>query len=76
MTDAPNPFVTLELSRIMTAQEVAAFLQLSVWTVNEHARRGEIPSFMLGRSRRFRRSDLERYIEQRIAAQRARQKAA
>lgn len=70
MNDGPNPFVDVEreLPRVMTAQQVADFLQFPVSTVQGLARRSEIPSFMLGKHRRFLRGDLERCIRERTAA--------
>ena len=47
--------------------EVARFLRLSDWTVNDLARRGEIPSIKMGKSRRFRRDDLRAYLRERTA---------
>jgi excisionase family DNA binding protein len=43
----------------MTAEEVADLLKLKPSTVMEYARRGELPSIVLGRSRRFLRADVE-----------------
>lgn len=64
---ATNPFVTAELSTVMTSQDVADLLRVKVWTVQDLARRGEIPSFRIGKSRRYLRSEIEQYIREQIA---------
>lgn len=71
-TVEPNPFLVAEgladpLPEVMTRAEVARFLRLSDWTVNDLARRGEIPSVKFGRSRRFIRDDVRAYLRERTA---------
>jgi putative molybdopterin biosynthesis protein len=66
-TATTNPFVQAELSTVLTAQDVADILRLKVWTVNDLARRGEIPSFRVGKARRFLRSAVEDYIRAQVA---------
>lgn len=44
---------------VMTPAEVADLLSLKPSTVMEYARRGELPSIVLGRNRRFLRADVE-----------------
>lgn len=48
---------------VMTAQEVASYLRISQATVYKLARSGEIPAVRLGRSWRFRRDLLEKWLE-------------
>ena len=47
------------LAELMTAQQLAAVLQLRPSTVEDYARRGVLPSIKLGRHRRFLRSAVE-----------------
>jgi PTS system nitrogen regulatory IIA component len=51
--------------RLLTPDEVAAILQVSPEWVRESARRGDIPSVKLGHYRRFKRSDVDVFIESR-----------
>lgn len=48
---------------ILTLEEVAAFLKAGKRTVYRFAQSGEIPAFKLGGTWRFRRSELERWID-------------
>ncbi len=50
------------LTELMTADQVAALLQMRRSTVEDYARRGLLPSLKLGRHRRFVRSDVEAAI--------------
>ena len=49
---------------LMTATEVAALLQVTVEWVWDQSRRGEMPSVKLGKYRRFRRSAILEWVEQ------------
>ena len=49
---------------ILTLDEVAAFLKAGKRAVYRFAQNGEIPAFELGGTWRFRRSDLDRWIDQ------------
>lgn len=49
---------------ILTLDEVAIFLKAGKRTVYRFAQSGEIPAFKLGGTWRFRRSELERWIDQ------------
>jgi excisionase family DNA binding protein len=51
--------VSLTRTELLTAAGVAERLQLRPSTVQDYARRGIIPSFKLGRFRRFVRADVE-----------------
>ncbi len=55
--------VSLTRAELLTADEVAKLLQLRPSTVQDYARRGIIPSFKLGRFRRFVRADVEATLE-------------
>jgi excisionase family DNA binding protein len=48
-------------------QEVAAALQISVQTVYRYVANGEIPCHNLNRSVRFKPSEIERWIESKVA---------
>ena len=48
---------------ILTLDEVAVFLKAGKRTVYRLAQNGEIPAFKLGGTWRFRRSELERWID-------------
>jgi excisionase family DNA binding protein len=48
---------------ILTLDEVAVFLKAGKRTVYRLAQNGEIPAFKLGGTWRFRRSDLDRWID-------------
>lgn len=47
---------------VLDARECAAYLALEVQTVYRLARRGALPHVRLGRTVRFRREDLDRYL--------------
>ena len=49
---------------ILTLDEVAAFLKAGKRTVYRFAQSGEMPAFKFGGTWRFRRSELERWIDQ------------
>lgn len=53
-------------SEILTLEEVAAYLKAGKRTVYRLAQKGEIPAFKLGGTWRFRRSDLDLWIAERI----------
>lgn len=48
---------------ILTAAEVANWLRLSEAQVSAKARSGELPSFKVGRWRRFRRSSVQAWLD-------------
>ncbi len=50
---------------LMTLADVAVYLQIAERTVYQWAQRGQIPSFKLGNVWRFKRTDLENWIEHR-----------
>jgi len=49
-------------SEILTLEEVAVYLKAGKRTVYRLAQNGAIPAFKFGRMRRFRRSELDRWI--------------
>jgi excisionase family DNA binding protein len=55
----------LSLERLLTVREVAQWLQVSEAWVRDHAsrRRPVLPSVKLGKSLRFRREDVEDFIQ-------------
>jgi PTS system nitrogen regulatory IIA component len=55
---------------IMTVEEVAQYLRVSERTVYEWAQKGEIPAGKLGTTWRFKRSEVERWVDRRISGRR------
>ncbi len=51
---------------ILTLEEVADYLRVSERTVYEWAQKAEIPCGKIGTSWRFRRADIERWVEERL----------
>ena len=49
---------------VLTADEAAAYLQLSSFTVKRKARAGDIPAAKAGRAWRFLRTDLDAWLRQ------------
>jgi excisionase family DNA binding protein len=47
---------------IMTAKEVAAYLNIHPLTVHRYAREGKIPAFKIGTDWRFHKKHLQRWI--------------
>ncbi|MEI6631485.1 MAG: helix-turn-helix domain-containing protein, partial [bacterium] len=47
---------------IMTAKDVAEYLQLHLLTVHRYAREGKIPAFKIGTDWRFHRKYIEKWI--------------
>jgi excisionase family DNA binding protein len=50
--------------RLLTADEVAELLAVPVSWVRESTRSGAMPHLALGRYRRYRRRDVERWLEE------------
>jgi excisionase family DNA binding protein len=48
---------------VLTAKEVAEYLQIPVRSVHEYATRGELPSVRIGRHRRFSRRAVEAVMD-------------
>jgi len=53
---------------ILTIDEVAKYLRVSERTVYDWAQRGEIPSGKIGTVWRFKKSDLEKWVNERLSA--------
>jgi excisionase family DNA binding protein len=51
------------MSDIMTTREVAEYLRTSVETIKRMARRGALPAAKLGRNWRFRKADIDDWLE-------------
>ncbi len=60
--DTPWGHRPLERQDLLDAGEVADLLGLRCSTVEDYARRGELPCVRLGRHRRFLRADVEAYV--------------
>jgi PTS system nitrogen regulatory IIA component len=56
----------MDQQEIMTAQEVADLLRVSERTVYDWAKNGKIPSGRLGTSWRFRRTEVEKWIDKNL----------
>jgi excisionase family DNA binding protein len=51
---------------LMTVEETAAYLRLAPWTIRHWVCEKKIPFVRLGRSVRFRRKDMERFVSQNV----------
>jgi excisionase family DNA binding protein len=51
---------------IMTAKEVAYYLNLHPLTVHKYAREGKIPAFKIGTDWRFHKKYIERWIKEKL----------
>jgi excisionase family DNA binding protein len=51
-------------SEIMTLQEVATYLKLAERTVYLYAQRGQLPGIKIGSAWRFRRADLDAWLDE------------
>lgn len=63
-TCAPAACATADPSPLLSLSDVAAYLQVAERTVYLWAQQGKLPSFKLGNLWRFRRSDLDVWIEE------------
>jgi excisionase family DNA binding protein len=54
---------------ILTAKEVADYLNLHQLTVHKYAREGKIPAFKIGMDWRFHKKYIERWIKEKVAFQ-------
>lgn len=48
--------------RLLTAEQVAELLQVTVGWIYRQARSGKLPSLKVGRCRRFRVSDIDKFL--------------
>ena len=53
---------------ILTIEEVAKYLRVSERTVYDWAQKGEIPSGKIGTVWRFKKGDIERWVNERLSA--------
>ena len=52
-----------ELTNLLTVKEVEKYLKLGHTKVHQLLASGEIPSLKIGKSRRVRKTDLDRFLE-------------
>ncbi|WP_158908602.1 helix-turn-helix domain-containing protein, partial [Rectinema subterraneum] len=55
---------------ILTIEEVAKYLRVSERTVYDWAQKGEIPSGKIGTVWRFKKSEIERWVNERLSSNR------
>ncbi len=55
-------------SEILTIEEVARYLRVSERTVYEWAQKGEIPAGKIGTVWRFKKDDIESWVDERLAS--------
>ncbi len=60
MSDSTKP-----KDRLMTLREVAEYLQVKERTIYNWVQQGKIPSFKIGNGWRFKREDIDIWIEER-----------
>ena len=53
---------------IMTAKDVADYLNLHPLTVHKYAREGKIPAFKIGTDWRFHKKYIERWIREKLSS--------
>ena len=61
----------MEEHDILTIEEVAQYLRLSERTVYDWANKGTIPCGKLGTTWRFKRSEIERWVDDKLSGKRA-----
>ena len=54
------------MQEIMTIEEVASYLKVSERTVYEWAQKGDLPGGKIGTTWRFKSSDIEKWINDRL----------
>jgi excisionase family DNA binding protein len=65
MTTTASDVPIVTVPRLMNAEQVADLLGMDVEWVWKMSRRGQIPTITLGRSRRYRREAILRWLEER-----------
>lgn len=50
----------------LTAEELAALLKITKMTVYRMIKRGDLPHYAIGRAKRFRKEDIERFLAKRL----------
>lgn len=63
----------MDLPDIMTIEEVAGYLRVSERTVYDWAQKGEIPCGKLGTSWRFKRDEIQRWVDEKLGTRDRRQ---
>lgn len=58
-------------NEIMTVEEVAKYLRLKPQTIYRWAQEGKIPAAKLGKEWRFRKSIIDRWLDEKIAQSKA-----
>ncbi len=53
-----------KVKEILTAKEVAEYLNIHPFTVHKYAREGKIPAFKIGTDWRFHKKYIERWIKE------------
>jgi excisionase family DNA binding protein len=56
-----------EMEAFLTTEEVLSYLKITPRTIYRLIRSGELPAVRIGRQWRFRREDLDRWLERRRA---------
>jgi PTS system nitrogen regulatory IIA component len=56
---------------ILTIEEVAKYLRVSERTVYDWAQKGEIPAGKIGTVWRFKKSEIERWVNERLSSNKA-----
>ena len=57
-----------DLSPFLTTEEAASYLRIHPRTLARMARHGEIPGLQIGRQWRFRRGDLDAWVDSKISS--------
>ncbi|MGE5307935.1 MAG: helix-turn-helix domain-containing protein [Deltaproteobacteria bacterium] len=55
-------------NEILTAKDVAEYLQIHPLTVHRYAREGKIPAFKIGTDWRFHKKLIEQWIQEKVAS--------
>ncbi len=56
----------MEQERLLNVRQVAEYLQLKESTIYSWAQEGRIPAIKIGRTWRFRRADLDEWLERHL----------
>ncbi len=52
----------MPVSELLTVEEVAEYLRVSIYTVREMIKSGKLPGVKLGKSYRIKRADVEKLV--------------
>ena len=63
-----------KIKEILTAKEVAEYLNIHPLTVHRYAREGKIPAFKIGTDWRFHKRYIEKWIKQKVSSNTERKK--